>query len=96
MRPKTLDEMVPFSVDKRDMTFKSRLPRDPLAPTKHQNSVPPPASYELDKPIGSPAVSKAYANFGSTAKRDDLIRRDVAIMPFGDPTSLKGPAPVAY
>ena len=35
MRPKTLEEIQPFSVDKRDMTFKSKVERKPLDPDKN-------------------------------------------------------------
>lgn len=32
--PISLDAMQPFTVDKRDMTFKSKILRDPLHPNK--------------------------------------------------------------
>lgn len=31
-----LDQIAPFTVDKRDVTYKSKIPRDPLGPTKMQ------------------------------------------------------------
>lgn len=35
MKPKTLEEMQPFTVDKRDVTFKSKVDRKPLDPDRN-------------------------------------------------------------
>ena len=32
--PKSLDQVLPFAVDKRDVFYKSSIERDPLEPTK--------------------------------------------------------------
>ena len=37
-----------------------------------------------------------FAQFGSNAERNDLIRRNIAIMPYGDPTHLQSPSPDNY
>ena len=34
--PKSMDLIAPFTVDKRDVTFKSKILRDPLGPSKMQ------------------------------------------------------------
>jgi hypothetical protein len=35
IKPKTLEEIHPFVVDKRDTIFKSKIMRDPLGPSKY-------------------------------------------------------------
>jgi hypothetical protein len=41
-------------------------------------------------------MQRVKPNFGANAKRVDLIGRDVATMPFGDPTSRASPSPDKY
>lgn len=41
-------------------------------------------------------VQRIKPNFGANSKRTDLIGRDVAIMPFGDPTHKMSPSPDKY
>jgi hypothetical protein len=88
--------MQPFTVDKRDMSYKSKLPRDPLRPTREQHNSPGPAGYDPSKPQKDISQGRNFAQFGSNAERNSLIRRNVAIMPYGDPTHLQSPSPNKY
>ena len=77
------------------MSFKSRIQRDPLKPGKEKFLNPGPAAIVYDnnhifntKKKTQLVQVRTDFNFGSSAERNDLIRRDVALMPFGDPTHL--------
>lgn len=43
--PKTMEEISPFTTDKRDVAYKSSIGRDPLAPSKDELKGPGPGSY---------------------------------------------------
>jgi hypothetical protein len=43
--PKTLEEIAPFTIDKRDTIFKSTQGRDPLKPSKNSLQNPGPGHY---------------------------------------------------
>ena len=90
--------MQPFTVDKRDMTFKSTITRDPLHPTRDIYHNPGPGAYNPKKPEGKIILGsqRAKPNFGSNAPRTDLIARDMAVAPFGDPTNRASPSPDKY
>jgi hypothetical protein len=97
--PTSLEVMQPFSVDKRDGSFKSVILRDPLHPPKDAYYNPGPGAYNPKKPANKVMVGggqRTRPNFGANARRNDLMKRNVAIMPYGDPTHLKGPSPVKY
>lgn len=94
--PKLLEKIQPFTVDKRDMSFKSKVPRDAMEPTKQQKATPIPGTYCQDKLKQDITQSKNYQQFGSTSERVCLIGRDAAVQPFTDPTNTKVPAPDTY
>jgi hypothetical protein len=75
------------------------IQRDPLHPTKDLFYNPGPGTYNPKKPVNKVMVGgiqRIKPNFGANAKRADLIGRDVAIMPFGDPTHKLSPSPDKY
>ena len=78
------------------MSFKSKVVRDPMEPTKQTKANPNPGTYEPEKPKASLTQSKNYREFGSTTARTTLIGRDAGAQPFTDPTSTKSPAPDTY
>ena len=57
---KQLEKMQPFTVDKRDMSYKSKVVRDPMEPTKAQKLSPIPGTYSTDKPKRDLTQSKNY------------------------------------
>jgi hypothetical protein len=59
-----------------------------LHPNKEQYLNPGPAVYDPKKPDKDLLQGRNFAQFGTNAERNDLIRRNVAIMPYGDPTHL--------
>ena len=90
--------MQPFTVDKRDVTFKSSIKRDPLYPGKDKQNSPGPGSYNPKSPVNKIAQGsqRKKPNFGSNAVRNDLIGRDNTHAPFTDPTHNKSPSPSLY
>jgi hypothetical protein len=52
----SLEVMQPFTVDKRDGTFKSVITRDPLHPTKDLFFNPGPGAYNPAKPVNKVMV----------------------------------------
>jgi hypothetical protein len=80
------------------MTFKSSIMRDPLHPCKDVYHNPGPGSYNPKKPENKMVIGsqRAKPNFGSNAIRNDLIARDMAVAPYGDPTNRMSPSPDKY
>lgn len=78
------------------MSFKSKQVRDPLKPNREQRNSQGPAGYDPSKPQKDVFQGRNFAQFGSNAERNSLIKRNVAISPFGDPTSVQGPSPNKY
>lgn len=95
-QPRTLDQIAPFTVDKRDVTFKSKIPRDPLGPSKLTQLIPGPTQYDPEKPQKALLQGRNFAQFGTNAERNNLIKRDMARMPFADPTYANSPSPDKY
>ena len=50
--PKTVDQMLPFAIDKRDVFYKSNISRDPLEPSKEVKAKPGPGHYNPKLPQG--------------------------------------------
>jgi hypothetical protein len=96
IEPKSLDLIAPFTVDKRDVTYKSKIPRDPLGPTKMQKITPGPTKYDPKQISKALTQGRNFAQFGSNAERNSLIKRDMATMPYGDPTYANSPSPDKY
>ena len=48
--PKSLDQILPFAVDKRDVFYKSKIERDPLEPNKESKNKPGPGQYNPKLP----------------------------------------------
>ena len=94
--PPTLESMQPFAIDKRDMSYKSQIRRDPLKPNKEQALSPGPAVYNPEKPSKDLLQGRNYAQFGTNAARDSLLQRNAQSSPFTNPTGVKGPAPDKY
>ena len=94
--PQTLDDVAPFTIDKRDAIYKSSIKRDPLGPSKDKSVSPGPGSYNPTKPERPTLVVREKTNFGSNTERESLLHRDITQMPFGDPTNLKNPSPQKY
>lgn len=88
--------MLPFSTDKRDVTYKSSITRDPLAQPKDKQNAPGPGSYDPRPAKTQILKGKTNLAFGSNAKRDAIILRDVSKNPFVDPTCRKSPSPQKY
>lgn len=59
-RFKQLEKCQPFTVDKRDMSFKSKVGRDPMDPPRHVKETPIPGAYCPDKPRPDLTQSKNY------------------------------------
>ena len=78
------------------MTFKSKVIRDPMDPSKQTKQNPSPGTYHPEKPKVPITQSKNYQQFGSTSARANLIGRDASAQPFTDPTNTKSPAPDTY
>jgi len=55
-----LEKCQPFTVDKRDMSFKSKVGRDPMDPPKNVKETPIPGAYCPDKPRPDLTQSKNY------------------------------------
>jgi hypothetical protein len=93
-----LEAIAPFTVDKRDVIFKSKIPRDPLGPSKMQKVTPGPTKYDPHKDLKDmkQLQGRNIGSFGQTAERDSLIKRDIAKAPFGDPTYVTSPSPDHY
>ena len=53
--------MQPFSVDKRDMAYKSQISRDPLKPNREQRANPGPTAYDPEKPKRDLLQGRNYA-----------------------------------
>lgn len=60
--PTSLEAMQPFTQDKRDMSFKSTIKRDPLKPGRERHLNPGPAAYSPDN-----------HNLFSTKKKTEII-----------------------
>ena len=70
-----------------------------MHPTKDLFYNPGPGTYNPAKPVNKVMVGglqRVKPNFGANAKRVDLIGRDVATMPFGDPTAKASSSPDKY
>ena len=78
MLPKTVEDMQPFTLDKRDMAYKSRIPRDPLGPKKDKKVSPGPGHYDLEINMRNTLVIRNQTNFGSDMIRESLIHRNIA------------------
>lgn len=48
--PKKLEEIFPFSIDKRDVAYKSKIERDPCKPSKDMVANPGPGHYNPSEP----------------------------------------------
>ena len=55
--------------------------------------MPPVASYETNHGLSD---NKNHGPFMTTAKRDDMIRRNAMSSPFNDPQNLDNPSPTNY
>lgn len=86
----------PFTIDKRDMAYKSKMVRDALMPSKDLQRAPGPGHYNPGMSTGLILKGTNSAGFGGLAPRDTLLLRDVAVNPFKDPTHRKSPSPQKY
>lgn len=75
---KALEKVAPFTVDKRDMSFKSKVTRDPMEPSKEVKATPSPGAYNPLLPKRDLTQSKNYQQFGSSVERKPLIGRDIS------------------
>jgi hypothetical protein len=57
---KALEKVAPFTVDKRDMSFKSKVRRDPMEPSREVKATPVPGAYNPEKPKRDLTQSKNY------------------------------------
>jgi hypothetical protein len=94
--PKSLEEIAPFTIDKRDAVFKSNKGRDPLKPSKDAELNPGPGHYNPVKPKNEIIKNHPFNNFGSNAPRETLIGRDIMMNPFQDGSNKQNPSPVKY
>ena len=90
---KSLEEIAPFTVDKRDVTYKSKLARDTILPSKDKMKQPGPGHYNPNSSTGMVLKGTTTAGFGSIAPRDTMVMRDIGSNPFKDPTHRMSPSP---
>ena len=75
------------------MAYKSNVGRDPMAPSKEVLLKPGPGQYDPKKPVNKLIRGKVKENFGTSAARDNLLFRDVAVAPFNNPSNMDNPSP---
>ena len=63
--PKSMDQILPFAVDKRDVFYKSKIERDPLEPSKEVKNKPGPGDYNPKMPKNAIIQGRNFAQFGS-------------------------------
>jgi hypothetical protein len=61
-----------------------------------QKITPGPTKYDPKQISKALTQGRNFAQFGSNAERNSLIKRDMATMPYGDPTYANSPSPDKY